>query len=136
MPVRVFARVDTSRVPDESTICQFCHWLERYELTPTFLVRLRDHLKAHGLIVQTGPRVDAPIISAPRSTKNKAGERDPEMQSTKKGPPWPFGLKAHVGTGGNGLGPTAVATPVKVHDSAVMEECRQGEENEIYGDQV
>ena len=84
MPGRVFARVDTSRVPDESTICQFCHWLERYELTPTFLVRVRDPLKAHGLIVQTGPIVDAPIISAPRSTKNKARQRDPEMKSTKK----------------------------------------------------
>ena len=53
-PVRAFARVDTGGVPDESTICRFRHWLERYERTPTFLVGVRNHLKAHGLIVKTG----------------------------------------------------------------------------------
>ena len=83
-PVRVFARVDTGRVPDESTICQFRHWLEQPERTPTFLVRVRDPLKAHGLIVQTGPMVGAPIISVPRSTKNEAKQRDPEMNPRKR----------------------------------------------------
>ncbi len=90
MPIRVFARVDISRVPDESTICPFRHWLERHKRTPTFLVLVRDHLKAHGLIVQTGTMVDGPVISAPRSTKNKAEQRDPEMKSTKKGHPGPL----------------------------------------------
>ena len=98
MSVRVFARVDTRRVPDETTIGQFRHCLEQHKLTQTFFLRVRDPLKAHGLIVQTGPIVDAPIISAPRSTKNKARQRDPEMTSTKKGHTGPFGLKAPVCT--------------------------------------
>ena len=136
MPVRVFARVDTARVPDESTICQFRHWLEQPERTPTFLVRVRDHLKAHGLIIQTGPMVDTPIISALRSTKNKAIQPDPEIKSTKKGYPWPFGQKVHVGTVVNGLVHTAVVTPAKVHNSTVMEECWHGGEDEIYGDRA
>ena len=39
----------------------------------------------------------ASIIEAPSSTKNRAGERDPEMHQTKKGNQWHFGMKAHIG---------------------------------------
>jgi len=41
--------------------------------------------------------VDATIIHAPSSTKNKEGKRDPEMHQTKKGNMYYFGMKAHVG---------------------------------------
>jgi transposase, IS5 family len=41
--------------------------------------------------------VDATIIAAPPSTKNKDKARDPEMHQTKKGNPWHFGMKAHIG---------------------------------------
>ena len=45
----------------------------------------------------TGTIVDATIISAPSSTKNKTGKRDPEMHQAKKGKQWYFGMKGHIG---------------------------------------
>jgi IS5 family transposase len=37
------------------------------------------------------------FCSAPSSTNNRDGERDPEMHQTKKGNEWYFGMKAHIG---------------------------------------
>ena len=42
--------------------------------------------------------LDASIVYAPSSTKNRKGERDPEMRQTKKGNQWHFGMKMHVGS--------------------------------------
>ncbi len=44
-----------------------------------------------------GTIVDATIIAAPPSTKNKSKARDPEMHQTKRGNQWYFGMKAHIG---------------------------------------
>lgn len=44
-----------------------------------------------------GTLVDATIIQAPSSTKNKKNERAPGMHQTKKGNEWHFGMKAHIG---------------------------------------
>ena len=41
--------------------------------------------------------VDATLIAAPPSTKNKEKQRDPQMHQTKKGNQWYFGMKAHIG---------------------------------------
>ena len=41
--------------------------------------------------------MDASIIDAPSSTKNRKKERDPEMHQTRKGRQWYFGMKAHIG---------------------------------------
>jgi len=41
--------------------------------------------------------VDATIIAAPPSTKNKSKARDPEMHQTRKGNQWHFGMKAPIG---------------------------------------
>ncbi|CDH69336.1 transposase [Pseudomonas aeruginosa] len=38
-----------------------------------------------GLSLRQGTIVDATLINAPSSTKNKDGKRDPEMHQTKKG---------------------------------------------------
>jgi hypothetical protein len=43
---------------------------------------VKAHLKANGMAMKQGTIVDATIIAAPSSTKNKAGERDPEMHQT------------------------------------------------------
>ena len=58
---------------------------------------MHEHLDRHGLRLSTGTIVDATIIHAPSATKNAAQARDPEMQQTKKGNQWYFGMKAHVG---------------------------------------
>jgi len=54
---------------------------------------------------KTGTAVDATLISAPSSTKNASGEREPEMKQSKKGKQWYFGMKAHIGVDAeSGLG--------------------------------
>lgn len=58
---------------------------------------INEHLAARGLMLREGTVVDASIIAAPPSTKNRDGKRDPEMHQTKKGNQWHFGMKAHIG---------------------------------------
>ena len=74
-------------LPDETTILNFRHLLERHSLGEGLLQEINAHLESQGLRLREGTIVDASIIEAPSSTKNRAGERDPEMHWTKKGKP-------------------------------------------------
>jgi IS5 family transposase len=87
----------TSALPDETTILNFRHLLERHALTGRLLAAINGLLTAKGLLVSKGTMVDATIIHAPSSTKNAAGKRDPAMHQTKKGNQWYFGMKIHIG---------------------------------------
>ena len=61
--------------------------------------------------------IDATLIAAPSSTKNKDGERDPEMHQTKKGNQWYFGMKVQIGVDSeNGLIHSVETTAANVHD--------------------
>jgi len=84
--LRRFVGIDLGRepVPDETTICKFRHLLERHDLGSRLFVLIGEYLDENGLVVNRGTIVDATIISAPSSTKNKKKERDPEMHQTKK----------------------------------------------------
>ena len=72
-------------LPDETTILKFRHLLERHGLGEVLLGEINEHLASRGLRLREGTIVDASLIEAPSSTKNKAGRRDPEMRRTKKG---------------------------------------------------
>ena len=72
-------------LPDETTILNFRHLLERHQLGQGLLEEINAHLESQGLRFREGTIVDASIIEAPSSTKNRSGERDPEMRQTKKG---------------------------------------------------
>jgi hypothetical protein len=85
------------RLPDESTILRFRHVLEKHKLAERILATVNLLLGAKGLMLRSGTVVDATLISAPSSTKNASGERDPEMHQSKKGQQWFFGMKAHIG---------------------------------------
>ena len=97
--LRHFVGIDLGRapVPDESTILGFRHLLEKHELGGAMLNAVNRYLESRGIRITTGTIVDATIIHAPSSTKNRSGERDPEMHQTRKGKQWYFGLKAHIG---------------------------------------
>ena len=75
----------------------FCHLLERHSLTEAIFADVNAPPADKGIALRPGTLVDAAIIDAPSSTKNKAGARDPEMSSTKTGRDWYFGMKAHIG---------------------------------------
>jgi len=132
-----FAGIDLGRepVPDESTILNFRHLLERHELGDQMFQAVGEYLQAQGMKVANGTIVDATIISAPSSTKNKDKARDPEMHQTKKGNQWYFGMKAHIGVDSKTKQIHAVAaTAANVHDSQVLEDLLHGEETRVWGD--
>lgn len=115
---RRFAGLDgAARMPDESTILRFRHLLEKHELAPKILAIINAGLAEQGLMLKTGTVVDATIIAAPSSTKNKSGDRDPEMHQAKKGNPWHFGMTAHIGVDAeSGLVHTVIGTAANVND--------------------
>ena len=97
--IRRFAGIELGddRIPDETTILNFRHPLERHRLTEAIFADVNAHLADRGITLRSGTLVGATIIDAPSSTKNKARARDPEMSSTNKGNDWYFGMKAHIG---------------------------------------
>jgi IS5 family transposase len=135
--LRRFVGIDLGRepVPDETTICKFRHLLERHDLGSRLFVLIGEYLDENGLKVNRGTIVDATIISAPSSTKNKKKERDPEMRQTRKGNEWYFGMKAHVGVDSQTkLIHSVAATSANVHDSQVLPDLLHGEETRVWGD--
>jgi len=127
--------VDT--VPDETTICKFRHLLERHQLADAFLTEINAELCARGLLLKKGTVVDATLIAAPPSTKNKERKRDPEMSSTKKGNQWYFGMKAHIGADADsGLVHSLIFTKAKVPDNKVLDDLLHGEEHSVHGDKA
>jgi IS5 family transposase len=88
---------DNVRLPDESTILRFQHRLEKHGLAFKILAEVNAVLTEVGLMLKEGIAVDATLIAAPSSTKNKDKARDPEMHSSQKCNQWHFGMKAHIG---------------------------------------
>jgi transposase, IS5 family len=135
--MRQFVGIDLGRepVPDETTICKFRHLLEAHWLGARLFAQMGEYLAKQGLQVNRGTIVDATIISAPSSTKNRTKERDPEMPQTKKGNQWYFGLKAHIGVDSRTkLIHSVAATAANVHDSQVLPELLHGQETRVWGD--
>jgi IS5 family transposase len=137
--MRAFAGLELGRdaIPDETTILNFRHLLERHELTKAIFVGVAEHLAAKGELLRGGTIVDATLIAASPSTKNKKGKRDPEMSSSKKGNQWYFGMKAHIGVDAeSGLVHTAGMTTGKVHDAKVMANLIREDDTAVYGDKA
>jgi IS5 family transposase len=137
--MRSFVGIDLGRepVPDETTVCKFRHLLEEHRLGGQMLEAVNLHLQNQGVRITTGTIVDATIIHAPTSTKNREQKRDPEMHQTKKGNQWYFGMKAHVGVDSKTkLIHTALVTPANVGDATVLPELLHGEETRVWGDQA
>jgi len=129
--MRKFVGIDLGRepVPDETTVCKFRHLLEAHGLGPQILAAVNTHLAEQSFKVSTGTIVDATIISAPSSTKNRDGERDPEMHQTKKGNEWHFGMKAHIGVDSrHKLVHSVAATAANLHDPHLLPELLHGHE--------
>jgi IS5 family transposase len=137
--MRGFVGIDLGHepVPDETTACKFRHLLEEHQLGEQILGTVNLHLQARGVRITTGTIVDATILHAPSSTKNREQQRDPEMHQTKKGNQWYFGMKAHVGVDSKTkIIHTAVATAANVADSTVLPDLLHGEETRVWGDQA
>ena len=123
------------RLPDESTILRFRHALEKNKLAERILATVNLLLGAKGLMLRSGTVVDATLISAPSSTKNASGERDPEMHQSKKGQQWFFGMKAHIGVDADsGLVHTVRGTSGNVNDVVEANSLLHGQETDVFAD--
>jgi len=139
LSMRHFVAIDLGRepVPDETTICKFRHLLERHGLGAKIFARVNGYLESRGVKIGTGTIVDATLIEAPSSTKNKSGERDPEMHQVRKGNQWHFGMKAHVGVDAETkLVHSVAATAANVADVKMLPVLLHGNETAVWGDQA
>lgn len=132
-----FARIDLSAegVPDATTLLNFRHLLETHDLCKGLFSAINADLTARGLLLREGTLVDATLIAAPPSTKNKERKRDPEMHQTKKGNQWYFGMKAHIGADRDSrLVHTVVVTAANVADITKTAELLHGAEKQVHAD--
>ena len=132
-----FARIDLSAdgVPDATTLLKFRRLLETHDLCKGLFSAINADLTARGLLLREGTLVDATLIAAPASTKNKEKQRDPEMHQTRKGNQWYFGMKAHIGADRDSkLVHTVVVTAANVADITQTAELLHGQETQVHAD--
>ncbi len=134
--MRQFAQLSLDKaIPDRTTIMNFRHLLEKHKLTRKLFKTVNQWRSDCGVMMTQGTLVDATIIQAPSSTKNKKNERDPDMHQTKKGNEWHFGMKAHIGVDAkSGLTNTLETTAANEHDLNQLKNLLHGDEEFISGD--
>lgn len=161
--IRHFVDIDLSResAPDATTLLEFRHLLEQHQLSESIFNTITHHRTAKGLLLREGTIVDATLIAAPPSTRNKAGKRDPEMHQSKKGKQWYFDMTsrrrrtpvgrsrvagcghersevaqvAHIGMDAHsGLVHTVIGTAGNVSDISQAEALLHGEETMAFAD--
>ncbi|UVE19027.1 IS5 family transposase [Pseudomonas sp. LS44] len=133
--LRQFAGLSLERISDETTILNFRRLLEKHELAAGILAVINGYLSDLGLSLRQGTIVDAALINAPSSTKNKDGKRDPEMHQTKKGNQYYFGMKAHIGVDDeSGLVHSVVSTAANVADVTQVDKLLHGTERVVCAD--
>jgi len=135
-PIRLFAGLSLDRaIPDYTIIMNFRHLLERNRLSRQIFEEISSWLSEAGVLMKEGTPMDATIIEAPSSTKNKTGERDPEMHQTKKANQWHFGMKAHIGVDAKaGLTHSFMTTAANEHDLNQASHLLHSEDDFIFAD--
>ena len=145
LTMRRFAGIGliSDRIPDETTILAFRHLLEKHNLGQKIFETVKAHLKQRGMAMKQGTIIDATLISAPSSTKNKTGEQDQEMHQTKKGNQWyhryaegfAYGMKVHIGVDkDSGLIHSVETSSANVHDITRAAQLLHGEKEVVYSD--
>ncbi|OLF56975.1 IS5 family transposase [Aeromonas veronii] len=134
--MRLFAKLSLDQaIPDRTTIMNFRHLLEQHRLARQLFDAVNQWLSDAGIMMKQGTLVDATLIEAPCSTKNKRGERDGEMHQTKKGNQWYFGMKAHIGVDAkSGLTHSLETTAANEHDLNQVGNLLHGEEAFVFAD--
>ena len=124
-----------ARMPDRVSILRFRHLLEQHNLAQQILATVNASLIGKGLMLKSGTAIDATLISAPTSTKNSTGTRDPQMHQTKKGNQWYHGMKSHIGVDADsGLVHCVVGTAANVNDVTQAHKLVHGEETDVFAD--
>ena len=135
--MRSFMHLDflTEQVPDATTLLHFRHLIEENKIGEKIFDDVKSRLEKAGLMMHGGTIVDATIIAAPSSTKNREGKRDPEMHQTKKGNQWYHGMKVHSGVdAGSGYVHSITGTSANVHDIEETGKLLREDDEVAYGD--
>ena len=135
--MRSFMRLDflTEQVPDATTLLHFRHLIEENKIGEKIFDDVKSRLEKAGLMMHGGTIVDATIIAASSSTKNRDGKRDPEMHQTKKGNQWYHGMKVHSGIdAGSGYVYSITGTATNVHDIEEAGKLLRKDDKVAYGD--
>ena len=133
--MRDFIGIDLAieSVPDATTLLRFRHLLDMPR--PSDLRGDQRPLGRERVSMREGTIVDATIVAAAPSTKNKIKQRDPEMKQTKKGNQWYFGMKAHIGVDAvTGLTHSVAATSANVADVTMAGALVREDDKRVYGD--
>ena len=85
--------------------------------------------------MREGSIVDASIIAAPNSTKNKEKKRDPEMHRTRKGNQGHFGINLYIGVDDmTGVVHSLDTTPANTNDLDAADKLLHDQEQRVFGD--
>jgi len=135
--LRSFMKINflDEQVPDSTTLLKFRHLLEQHNIGRVFFNAIARTLDKCGYMMRGGTIVDATLIEAPSSTKNKQKQRDPEMRQTKKGKTWHFGMKCHIAVdAGSGYIHSLKTTPANIHDITIASKLIREDDEVVYGD--
>lgn len=122
-------------VPDAATLEDFRHLVEREGVAQSMLDAINARLERAGLMMRGGSVIDATIVEAPPSTKNRSGSRDPEMHQVRKGNEWHFGMKCRSGEdAGSGYVHTATFTAANVSDVTEARRLLRDDDRFCYAD--
>ncbi len=135
--MRSFVAVGLGRepAPDQTTACKLRHLLERHGLGERVFAEVNRYLAARGSKLGTGTIVDATILHAPSSTKNRTGARDPDMHQTCKGNQWYFCMKARIRVDAETkLIHSVTAIAANVADSRMLPALLHGAETAVWGE--
>jgi IS5 family transposase len=123
------------QAPDATTLLKFRHMMEKSGIGEQLFRAINYVIEQSGYMMRGGTIVDATIINASPSTKNKEKARDPEMHQTKKGNEWHFGMKTHIGVdAGSGLVHSMTVTPANQHDITEASKLIRDDDEVVYGD--
>ncbi len=134
-----FLKIDlmNDRISDETTILNFRHLLEAHDLPKKILKKVNELLEKKGILLKRGSIVDATLIKASTSRKNKDSKRDPEMSFTKKDGNVHFEMKFHIAVDTkSGLIHSAIGTTAKVADKSMFFNLLYGGEEAVFGDKA
>lgn len=134
--MRRFAQLDLlDAIPDETTILNFRRLIEKHQLSATIFADINQYLVEKGIKVSQGSMVDATIIQASSSTKNKDKKRDPDMRSTRKNNQYYFGFKIHIGTDINSnVIHSATVTPANEADINELPKLLRKDDKVVFAD--
>lgn len=127
--------LDNEQTPDATTLCKFRKILNDNDLQNKIFNQVQQLLASNGMLVTGGTIVDATIIEASSSKKNKDNSTDPEMHSVKKGSNYYFGMRLHIGTDPlHGFVHTAVVTPANENETKTAKRLLRSDDKVVYGD--